>query len=76
MCYINENLRNWLLGKSEVDERCSSIPPPTETPEAILQLYSTTNDKVELEKLNRKLKKLGYEVKTIHVLKPLGRANL
>lgn len=76
MCYINENLRNWLLGMSEVDERCPSIPPPTESPEAILQLYSKTTNKIELEKLNLKLKKLGYEIKTVHVLKSLGRANL
>ena len=68
MIYFNENLRNWLLGKSEIDDECFAIPPVVESPQELLNKYQKTQDKGELSKINKKLNKLGYEVKTIHIL--------
>lgn len=68
MFYFNENLRNWLLGKSEIDDECSAIPPVTESPQDLLNKYQITKDKGELSKISKKLNKLGYEVKTVHIL--------
>lgn len=64
MMYFNENLRNWLLGNSEID----GIIPPTESPQDLLSKYQTTKDTNELAKINKKLSKLGFEVKTVHIL--------
>jgi len=66
--YFNENLRNWLLGKSEIDDECSAVPPATESPQDLLAKYQTTKDKAEISKINKKLNKLGYEVKTVYIL--------
>lgn len=52
MMYFNENLRNWLLESSQ----------------DLLMKYQTTNNKSEISKINKKLNKLGYEVKTVHIL--------
>lgn len=68
MIYFNENLRNWLLGKSEIDYGCSAVPPIVESPQELLDKYQKTQDKVELSKINKKLNKLGYEVKVVHIL--------
>lgn len=68
MIYFNENLRNWLLGKSEIDDECAAIPPVTESPQDLLTKYQKTQDKAELSKINKKLNKLGYEVKVVHIL--------
>lgn len=68
MMYFNENLRNWLLGKSEIDDECSAVPPVSESPQDLLAKYQTTKDKSEISKISKKLSKLGYEVKTVHIL--------
>lgn len=68
MIYFNENLRNWLLGKNEIDHECSAVPPLEESPQELLDKFQKTQDKGELTKINKKLNKLGYEVKTIHLL--------
>lgn len=68
MTYFNENLRNWLLGKSEIDDPCAAVPPSQETPQQLLDKYQKSNNKKELAKINGKLNKLGYEVKTVHIL--------
>lgn len=73
MIHFNENLRNWLLGKSEIDDQpCSAVPPITESPQELLDKFQKTNDKGELAKINKKLNKMGYEVKTIHILSKKG----
>lgn len=72
MFYFNENLRNWLLGKSEIDSECSAVPPVTETPQQLLDKFQKTRDKGEIAKINNKLNKLGYEVKTVHILSRKG----
>lgn len=64
MFYFNENLRNWLLGKSEIDDECSAVPPVTETPQELLNKAQTAN-KAELAKITKKLSKMGYEVKIV-----------
>ena len=69
MIHFNENLRNWLLGKSEIDDECSAVPPATESPQELLGQLQKVQNKVELAKINKKLSKMGYEVKTIHVVK-------
>ncbi len=66
--YINENLKNWLLGKTEIDSFCPSIPPD-ENPQNLLNKFQNTQNKNELEKISKKLSKLGYEIKTMYVLK-------
>ena len=66
MIYFSENLRNWLLGDSEIDK--PSILPIQESPQDLLTKYQTTNNKNELKKISNKLNKLGYEIKTIHIL--------
>jgi len=68
MFYFNENLRNWLLGKSEIDDECPAVPPAVESPQELLNKYQKTQNKNELSKINKKLNKLGYEVKTVHIL--------
>ena len=68
MFCFNENLRNWLLGKSEVDEPCIAVPPIIESPQELLDKFQKTNDKSELAKINKKLSKMVYEVKVIHIL--------
>jgi hypothetical protein len=69
MIHFNENLRNWLLGKNEIDYGYSAVPPVIEeSPQELLDKFQKTQDKGELAKINKKLGKLGYEVKTIHVL--------
>lgn len=68
MIYFNENLRNWLLGKSEIDDECTAIPPVEESPQELLNKFQTTNNKAEIAKINKKLSKLGYEVKIVHIL--------
>lgn len=68
MKYINETLRNWLLGKSEIDSFCPSVPPD-DSPEILLGKFSNTQNKSEMDKISKKLSKLGYEIKTVHVLK-------
>ena len=67
MSYVNENLKNWLLGKSEIDNMCSAIPPAQDNPEHLLELYkqAKSNDK---DKIAKKLDKLGYEVKILYIL--------
>lgn len=67
MIYFNENLRNWLLGKSEIDSMQPMIAP-VESPQDLLSKYQATNDTRELAKINKKLGKLGFEVKTVHIL--------
>ncbi len=63
MNYINESLHDWLLGKSEIDEPFSMLPPPKETcPQPKLT-------KSQITQLNKKLSSLGYEIKTVRVLK-------
>lgn len=67
MIYFNENLRNWLLGNSEIDSpQMPTIPP--ETPQELLNKYQKTSNPKELAKINKKLNKLGFEVKTVHIL--------
>jgi hypothetical protein len=68
MFYFNENLRNWLLGKNEIDDECLAVPPVEESPQQLLDKYQKTQNKGELSKINKKLSKLGYEVKTVHIL--------
>ncbi len=68
MVYFNENLRNWLLGKSEIDGACSALPPIQETPQQLLDKYQKTADKKELSKIANSLNKMGYEIKTVHIL--------
>jgi hypothetical protein len=68
MIYFNENLRNWLLGKSEIDDECTAVPPVVESPQELLAKFQTTQNKGELAKINQKLGKLGYEVKVVHIL--------
>ena len=67
MIYFNENLRNWLLGNSEIDSMQPTIAP-TESPQDLLSKYQKTQDTQELAKINKKLNKLGFEVKTVHIL--------
>ena len=70
MIHFNENLRNWLLGKSEIDDECSAVPPPvTETPDQLIGQLQKVQNKAELAIINRKLSKMGYEIKTVHVVK-------
>lgn len=71
MIYFNENLRNWLLGKSEIDDECPAVSPVSESPQQLLNKYQKTQDKGELSKINKKLNKLGYEVKIVHILTKL-----
>lgn len=74
MMYFNENLRNWLLGKSEIDDECPATPPVIEeSPQELLTKFQQTSNKGELAKINKKLGKLGYEVKVVHIL---SRKNL
>jgi hypothetical protein len=68
MIFFNENLRNWLLGKSEIDHECASVPPVVESPQELLDKFQKTQDKSELSKINKKLSRLGYEVKVVHIL--------
>ena len=68
MFCFNENLRNWLLGKNEIDDECLAIPPIIETPQELLEKFQKTQNKGELSKINKKLNKLGYEIKTVHIL--------
>lgn len=68
MKYLNENLRNWLLGQSEIDQTHPLILPPDDSPEQLLEKFKSTQDKNEILKINKKLSKMGYEVKTFHVL--------
>lgn len=64
MMYFNENLRNWLLGKSEIDDECAAVPPVDELPQELLAKAQTSN-KAELSKINKKLSKMGYEIKMV-----------
>lgn len=64
MHYFNENLRNWLLGKSEIDHGCSMAIPPSESPQDLLDKFKITKD----DKIVKKLNKLGYDVKTVYIL--------
>jgi hypothetical protein len=66
--YINENIRNWLLGGSEIDPPCPAIPPHQETPEKLFHKFQNASDKKEISKIVSKLEKLGSEIKTVHVL--------
>lgn len=66
MNYINENLRNWLLGKEEIDYGC--FTPPEDSPNELLEKFKKSNDKSEIAKISKQLNKMGYEVKTVHVL--------
>ena len=43
MQYFNETLRNWLLGKSEIDYSC--VPPaPEESPQELLEKFGRDVD--------------------------------
>jgi len=68
MQYFNETLKNWLLGKSEIDYECPSMPPVQESPQELLDKFRTIEDKSEIVKIKNKLNKLGYEIKTVHIL--------
>ena len=76
MIYFNENLRNWLLGKSEIDDNCSCVTSLEETPQQLLNKYQKTDDKRELTKISNKLSKLGYEIKTVNILSKKPKQNL
>ena len=72
MQYFNETLRNWLLGKSEIDYSC--VPPaPEESPQELLEKFEKSSDKSEISKISKKLNKLGYEIKTVHVLSKMQK---
>lgn len=71
MQYINETLKNWLLGKSEIDQDYFAVPPKQKTPDRLLELYKKAeqdSNKTDLTKINKELEKLGYEVKVLHLL--------
>jgi hypothetical protein len=61
--YFTENLKNWLMGKSEIDYECTS-----ESPQDLMTKLNKTKDKDEISKINKKLNKLGYEVKTVQII--------
>lgn len=67
MQYFNETLRNWLLGKSEIDYSCFASPPE-ESPQELLDKFKKSSDKSEISRISKKLNKLGYEIRTVHVL--------
>jgi hypothetical protein len=70
MQYINETLKNWLLGKSEIDKVCPAVPPAAKSPDKLLELYRKAQQGTgDISKISQELDKLGYEVKTIHVLR-------
>jgi hypothetical protein len=68
MFYFSENLKNWLLGKDEIDYDCMAVPPVEESPQELLEKFKKSNDRSEISKINKKLNKLGYEIKTVHIL--------
>jgi hypothetical protein len=68
MIYFNESLRNWLLGNNEIDGPMQPTVAPSESPQDLLSKYQKTQNAQELAKINKKLSKLGFEVKTVHIL--------
>lgn len=66
MNYV-ESIKNWLLGNSEIDKYCPSVPP-YDNPEQLLELYKQAKQPVDKDKIEKKLGKMGYEVKTLYIL--------
>lgn len=68
MNYV-ESIRNWLLGKSEVDNYGASVPPVPKdnNPEKLLAMYKEAKP-IDKDKIEKKLSKMGYEVKTLYIL--------
>jgi hypothetical protein len=74
--FTEEDLKNWLLGRPERDDRVSLIPPVTATPESLLgalERAEQTGNMSSIQKARAAIEAHGYSVRTIRTLAPKNR---
>ena len=75
--FTEEDIKNWLLGRPEKDDRMSLVPPVQATPESLLatlERAEAKGDMMAIRKAKAAIESHGYNVKTVRTLTPRRKA--
>lgn len=74
--FAEEDLKNWLLGRPEREDRVSLVPPVVATPESLLgalERAEQSGSMTAIQKARAAIEAHGYNVRTIRTLTPRTR---
>ena len=74
--FTEEDLKNWLLGRPEREDRVSLIPPVVTSPAGLLGALERAEEKGDIraiQKAKAEIEAHGYNIKTVRSLSPKNR---
>lgn len=71
--FTEEDIKNWLLGRPERDDRVPIVPPVVATPDSLLgalEKAEKSGDVRAIQKARQAIEAHGYSVRTVRHLSP------